>query len=369
MVHLHMFLKNSITNEKNTLNFEHFVFESFKKSKQVRIASGYIGIDVFKKSEPYLKNVVDQGGIVTLIFGLGVWEGISPKLEPMLREFHEYANKINSKSGIYFCQKFKYHGKVYLFNDENDKWLTVGSSNFSPTGFGEWHEANIRISDASTFLEFEQYFDRLLIENAKPISLLTFPSRKDENTKKEKYRKVSVPSNFRDLPIAFKLQIKATAASHVNLFAGSGRLNSTTGIYTKRPWYEVEIGVSQEELKKNLISFLPNQLDPYYLKIIDEFGNILNANFKRKTKDKNDHRTMHNLGVDFMTGSNAEKDGGKNGRKQLGFFIKDRLIDAGLLRYGEVITDDILDMYGNHYLEFRQVPEKKDHFYITFDPS
>jgi hypothetical protein len=78
---------------------------------------------------------------------------------------------------------------------------------------------------------------------------------------------------------------------------------------------------------------------------------------------------MHNLGVDFMTGSGAQGDGGKNGRKQLGFFIKDRLIDAGLLRYGEVITDDILDMYGNHFLEFRQVQEKKDHFYITFDPS
>lgn len=364
-----MNLKNTITNEKNTLNFEHFVLESFKRSKRIRIASGYIGIDVFKKTAPLLKNVVDQGGIVTLIFGLGVWEGISPKLEPLLREFHDYANKINVNSGIYFCQKSKYHGKIYLFNDDTNNWLTVGSSNFSPTGFGTWHEANLKISDPSIFIELEQYFDRLLVENAKPIALLTFPSRKEESTKKEKYKKVIVPGNFRDLPIAFKLEIKATAASHVNLFAGSGRLNTSTGIYTKRPWYEVEIGVSQEELKKNLISILPNQLDPYYLKIIDEDGNILNANFKRKTKDKSDRRTMHNLGVDFMTGSGEQGDGGKNGRKQLGFFIKDRLIDAGLLRYGEVITDDILDMYGNHFLEFRQVPEKKDHFYITFDPS
>ena len=59
----------------------------------------------------------------------------------------------------------------------------------------------------------------------------------------------------------------------------------------------------------------------------------------------------------------------KHGRLQLGFLIKDKLIDSGLLRYGEVITEDILDMYGNHFLEFRQVPEKKDHFYITFDPG
>jgi hypothetical protein len=105
------------------------------------------------------------------------------------------------------------------------------------------------------------------------------------------------------------------------------------------------------------------------VKLVDEFGNIFNANFKRKTTDKNDSRTMHNIGADFMTGKGEKGDRGKNGRKQLGFFIKDRLIDAGLLRYGEVITEDILDMYGNHFLEFRQVPEKKDYFYITFDAA
>jgi hypothetical protein len=107
----------------------------------------------------------------------------------------------------------------------------------------------------------------------------------------------------------------------------------------------------------------------FQFQILNEACIIFNANFKRKTTDKNDFRTMHNIGTDFMTGKGEKGDRGKNGRKQLGFFIKDRLIDAGLLRYGEVITEDILDMYGNHFLEFRQVPEKKDYFYITFDAA
>lgn len=97
----------------------------------------------------------------------------------------------------------------------------------------------------------------------------------------------------------------------------------------------------------------------------------MSANFKRKTEDEFDKRTMHDIGLDFMTGKGKsdEDENIKHGRHQLGFLIKDRLIDKGLLRYGEVITADILDMYGSHFLEFRRVPEKKDHFYITFDPA
>jgi len=364
-------LINAITNEKNTDNFEHFLLKSLKTSTSIKIASGYIGIDVFKKTDLLLRKIVENGGVVTLIFGLGYWEGISLKLEPMLREFHKYVNEINPNSGIYFCQKNRYHGKIYIFQNSTAKWITIGSSNFSPTGFGEYHEANVKITDEPTLNEFEAYFNRLLNENSAPINLLTFPSKKDEQTKKEDYKKISVPKDFRKLPILFKLQIKVTDKAHVNLFAGKGRPSSIPGIYIKRPWYEVEIGISIKEVKQNLKNFLPNTLGPYYVTVIDEDGHMLSANFKRKSSNDADLRTMHNTGVDFMTGK-VDIDGNNNlkhGRLQLGFLIKDKLIDSGLLRYGEVITEDILDMYGNHFLEFRQVPEKKDHFYITFDPG
>jgi hypothetical protein len=364
-----MFLLNTITNESDTDSFGNFLLESLKKSNSIKIASGYVGIDAFKKTEGLLRNIVETGGAVTLIFGLGKWEGISPKLEPLLRIFHDYVHKLNSQSGVYFCQKDKYHGKIYIFQNSTHKWVTVGSSNFSPTGFGEWNEANVKLSDEQTLKEVEEYFHRLLSENAKPINLLTFPSRKKEKTTNQILEKITTPSDFRNLPIAFKLQIRITSGAHVNLFASRGRINRKTGIYTKRPWYEVEIGILISDVKKNLTTILPNKLAPYHLTLVDEFGNIFNANFKRKTTDKNDFRTMHNLGADFMTGKGEKGDRGKNGRKQLGFFIKDRLIDAGLLRYGEVITEDILDMYGNHFLEFRRVPEKNDYFYITFDAA
>jgi hypothetical protein len=361
-----MNLLKTITNENNT-SFEKFLLESIEKSAITRIASGYIGIDVFRKTEPFFRKKIEQGGVVTLIFGLGKWEGISPKLEVLLRDFHTYAKNKNEKSGVYFCQKDKYHGKIYLFKNKSDEWASVGSSNFSPTGLGGYQEANVEIRDQKTISEINQYFDRLYINNAKPINLIIFPSKEKELLAKEKYEKIDIQSNFRDLPIAFKLQIKPHSKSHINLFAGIGRLNRQTGIYSKRPWYEVELGVTVEEVIRNLQNFLPDQKSPYYIKIVDDDGNIMNANFKRKTGGSHSEKTLREIGLDFMTGNGEDSDGGKNGRIQLGIFIKNKLIDAGLIKYGEIITEDILDIYGNHHLEFREFPGKKDFFFITFD--
>ena len=357
----------AITNENNT-NFEKFLIESIKKSKRIWIASGYVGIDGFKKIEPLLKNVVESGGEVILIFGLGSWQGISSKLELILREFHKYISQINPTSGVFFCQKDRYHGKIYLFQSTSNKWVTVGSSNLSPSGFGGWHEANVEIQDRNTYAKFEEYFNRLLKNNAKPIAILKFPSKDKEQLLKEAYEQISIPPDLRSLPLDFKLEIKTLPLSHVNLFAGSGRGNKKTGIYKKRPWYEVELGIGVEEVKSNLTPFLPKQKEQYKLKLVDDDGNVLNANFKRKTGGKKSEKTLHEIGLDFMTGTGEKNDRGKKGRIQLGIFIKDKLIDAGLLRYGELITQDILDMYGNHFLEFRKLPDKKDYYYITFDP-
>ena len=361
-----MNLLKTITNENNT-SFEKFLLESIEKSEITRIASGYIGIDVFRKTEPLFRRKIEQGGVVALIFGLGKWEGISPKLEELLRKFHEFAIKNNEKSGVYFCQKDKYHGKIYLFKNQSTEWASVGSSNFSPTGFGGYQEANVEIRDHKTITEINKYFDRLRTNNAKPISLISFPSKEKELLSKEQYEKIEIPSNLRNLPIAFKLEIKPHSKSHINLFAGIGRLNRNTGIYSKRPWYEVELGVTVDEVRRNLQKYLPNQKSPYYIKLVDDNGNVMNANFKRKTGGTHSEKTLREIGLDFMTGSGEDNDGGKNGRIQLGIYIKNKLIDAGLIKYGEIITEDILDIYGNNYLEFRELPGKSDHFFISFD--
>lgn len=348
-------LSNSlITNESKSLEARHFVLSSLKDCKVVKIASGYIGLGAFQEALEPFKKILESGGQVTLIFGLGYWEGISPTLEKLLRDFHDLAIKLNAKSGVFFCQKQRFHGKFYIFENDEDRWASVGSSNFSPTGFGNWLESNSKIDDVNSIKLLDDYFVRLKKLNAKPINILTFPSRKKELKKKVTKRNIGLPKNIKSAPIAFKLKIKPQPKSHINLFAGVGRLNKKKGIYILRSWYEVEIGVAKKEMGA-LTGIVPASKGPFTVNLVDEYGDVMPALFKRKTPKSTSSNTLLD-GSDFMT---------KN-RIELGRFIKDKLLDAGLLKYGELITQDTLDTYGNDWLEFRPIPREKGYYLITF---
>lgn len=342
-----------ITNESEFLQARHFVLSSLKDCKIVKIASGYVGLGAFQEALEPFKRILEDGGQVTLIFGLGYWEGISPALEKLLREFHNLAIGFNEKSGVFFCQKQRFHGKFYIFENDDDHWASIGSSNFSDTGFGNWLESNKKTSNPSEIQLLNGYFTRLKKLNAKPINLLTFPSRKKELKKKVSKKNIRIPQNIKSLPIAFKLKIKPQPRSHINLFAGVGRKN-TKGIYILRPWYEVELGVSKQEMA-TLTSFVPATKSPFTINLVDDQGDVMPALFKRKTANSTSNNTLRD-GSDFMT---------KN-RIELGRFIKDKLLDTGLLKYGELITADTLDTHGNDWLEFRAIPGKKNYYHITF---
>jgi len=48
----------------------------------------------------------------------------------------------------------------------------------------------------------------------------------------------------------------------------------------------------------------------------------------------------------------------------LGKFIKDKLISAGVVKFGDFISDDDLSEYGNNMLKFKKLDG--DRFYIEF---
>ncbi len=346
-----------LTNEEPASLVSKYIVNSLKKCDVVKIASGYVGVQAFEECLPYFQSIVCKGGQVTLIFGLGYWEGISPKLEQSLREFHKEARQINVASGIYFCQEDKFHGKFYIFENSKEKWATIGSSNFSNSGFGGWLEANATINQSNYIGQLDLYIARMLRSNAKPIDLLTFPSRQNEINRMALRQIISVPKEIASLPLAFRLKIKPMPKSHVNLFAGRGRKN-LRGIYKLRPWYEVEIGITVAEMRA-LRPFVPAQQNAFRVNIVESTGKVIPANFKRKTGSADSRSTLHQVGVDFMSDK----------REELGRVIKDKLVDAGVLKYGELITDDVLDMYGNCYLEFRQMPRRNNFFLISFEPK
>ena len=80
---------------------------------------------------------------------------------------------------------------------------------------------------------------------------------------------------------------------------------------------------------------------------------MFEAKFKRKTKD-NDLRPIHETGGDFMSVP----------REALGKFVKDKLIQAGVLEFGELITEETLLDYGNDKLSFKKLDGQR--LYVEF---
>ena len=133
-----------------------------------------MGEDVFISQVPLMKKLIERGGIVQLIFGISLWDGVTEKCEKAMREFHDFAVKHNTDSGVFVVNTRRYHGKVYNFGytDPQKNKATVGSSNFSPTGFGTWRETNIVISDPDKLSELNRFFYRLKDNDTVPITLI-----------------------------------------------------------------------------------------------------------------------------------------------------------------------------------------------------
>jgi hypothetical protein len=94
-----------------------------------------------------------------------------------------------------------------------------------------------------------------------------------------------------------------------------------------------------------LTSFVPATKRPFIIKLVDDQGDVMPALFKRKIANSTSSNTLLD-GSDFMT----------KHRTELGRFIKDKLVNTGVLKYGELISADTLDTHGNDWLEFRAIP-------------
>ena len=103
--------------------------------------------------------------------------------------------------------------------------------------------------------------------------------------------------------------------------------------------------VKTQDVSNELLHLLPNQRDPWVFSLVTANGDIYEAKFKRKTSDKFDQRTLREVGLDFMTSP----------RKDLGRIIKGQLEDMGLLRYGEPVTEEILEEAEMVEMRFHQL--------------
>ena len=85
-----------ITNDDGNVLNDTFV-ELASKAKNIIIASGYFGSSQIEEVKPLFLDIVRKGGKVTLIHGMGMWEGIRKSLENSISSLNADLQKHSSK--------------------------------------------------------------------------------------------------------------------------------------------------------------------------------------------------------------------------------------------------------------------------------
>ena len=345
-----------ITNNNGNVLNDTFV-DLASKAKNIIIASGYFGSSQIEEAKPLFLDIVKKGGKVTLIHGMGMWEGIRKSLENSISSLNIDLQKHSLKSGCYFYTKQRFHGKIYFFDNDDTQTCIVGSSNFSKNGVVLNLEANLLQTDKKN-IELTSNFLKLLLKQSQIYDDGLLPDK--GVSKKSKSLFLDIPKDGYELPkdiwtrpIDFEIPIRIQPKSSLNLTFGLGRKDKK-GLYAIRPYYEVEITIPKEYWVKPVIDLIPNQVKPAIFEIFTDNNLYFQANFKRKTQNKLDSRPLHETGGDFMSSP----------REALGKFIKGKLISSGALKFGEAVSEETLLDYGNDKLKFKKLDGNR--LYIEF---
>lgn len=211
-------------------------------------------------------------------------------------------------------------------------WLE--SNNFSKEGLRDRLEAATRVTDASDKANIAAYVDRLCDPNCSVTIDKVLFTKKTPATSFKNLPYVRLPSKVTKVgEVHLKLRPSEQTQSCLNLCFGAGRKDKF-GNYTPRPWYEVELSIPAEE-----------RASPYYPKPteIPEGKKSVRVEFTAYlTHDGKTYRQTQ-----LATYSDGNKALGSNPRTILGEFLKGTLEKAGVLRRGDLITNDVLDAYGN----------------------
>lgn len=328
-------------------DFRNVLDEEFSRAKNVTIASGYASLDIIHAYEKLFVEIALAGGVSKLLLGMAFYEGLSQKKLDAVNQLNEKLKVFTNGSGVYVANGRRYHGKVYYFDNGVESNIYIGSSNFSSSGTRGNIECTIPISDPKekksviSFLnELYSSFYAITIDRAE----ITVPGKKVivlrtvENywNSLAKYNPKSI--DFSKLPkFEFPLdRVAEMEKSNLNVYFGKGRLNTSNGKITPRPWYEIEL------IANNELNSQPNYPKGDFLAYTDD-GFII---------------PMRTQG-DYFKNIRS-----KQSLQIFGIWLKGKLERSGALKKYEPVTLDTLEEYGNNKLRFFKIEEGK--YYLSF---
>lgn len=132
------------------------VLSSFEESDSVDIAVGFIGLDGLNRIKDPVKSLIDRGGSFRLIAGMHGVRGTSLTFDQLkaLWDLNNYKRRRDGEERIKLSRDRAYHGKVYLFSDNDSSTVLIGSSNLSNAGLASRLEANAVIEGGANSPDF-----------------------------------------------------------------------------------------------------------------------------------------------------------------------------------------------------------------------
>ncbi len=330
----------------NNETFGRLLEDELADASSVDICVGYCGASAIRAFAPKLVDIAERGGRVRLI--LGMYAQSRGRLHMLFAELcrlhKELAAAGASGSGVFICIERDYHGKIYCIEKNAEKIVWLGSNNFSDQGLRARLEACTRITSPEDLLNIQNYIDMLAQSNRCVCACDYVLPEKEPSRLSSLEILHELPAELSIVSeMSIKLRPSVQPQSCLNLCFGIGRRDKD-GKYHPRNWLEVEISAPTHEID-----------NPCYPK--DASGTFgKNRRFPFCAYLTHDEKTFYKTVL--ASYSDRNKAIGSSPRTLLGEFIKGALLEAGAMREGDPVTDDVLEEYGRKSITLRKLSDR-----------
>ena len=316
----------------NSQTFADAFYNLLPQTEKLDIAVGYITSDSLSELQKAVElNHVQQ---LNLIIGMHYIEHFTQVEYKTAMKLNEFLRD-NHAGEVRLVTPFRYHGKLYSFQNVNGNFAgIIGSNNLSSIvdGQNRVYESSVLIRDGNVLREMNRFIADLTEKATENIADLQIDTFKSNNSllDGQDYVEKATPEEIAKCmnaktDITFDIPVKDTPQSNLNVFFGKGRETMSTGVVKPRHWYEAEIIVS-----KNITS---QRGYPQAQTETASFDVITDDGWKFKCK----------VSGDYSKNFRSEGD-----LRILGKWLKGRLENAGVLITGEPVTNEVLNNYGRN---------------------
>jgi HKD family nuclease len=342
---MELLFSNLLPNKTKHRCFHKQFYDDFGAADNINIAVAYITADSISTLKKALE--VNSHKTLNLVIGMHYLEKFTRLEYDAAIDLHNFLKTGNS-GAVKLVKPFKFHGKLYSYSNNSRVFSSVvGSDNLSSILDTKHrvYESSVRLNDDKVAPEINKFILELIRTSSEDIDKCQITEFKELHNVLEDHEfveKVTPEEMLQCLSnltsVRFNIPLKTEPKSNLNVFHGKGRENKKTGLITPRHWYEVEIIVPSSI--RNHPEYPSNYTDnpesaDFFTVITDDYWKFNCQVDGGNKKDENKNKNLRS----------------KGDLKILGKWIKGRLENAGVLKVGELVTDNTLVAYGRDSFE------------------